>query len=130
MSMQDLFDRAITGVKQQGCLSLCPDNGGGADTDGCYYRYPDNPNVRCAVGHLIPDNLYRPDMEGVGVGALLEENPHIAAAIGVTFPSDSVDLLADLQCAHDFGRSVARFLNLAADVARRFGLNADACKEN
>lgn len=130
MSMQDLFDRAITGVKQQGCLSLCPDNGGEADTGGCYYRYPDNPNVRCAVGHLIPDNLYRPDMEGVGVGALLEENPHIAAAIGVTFPSDSVDLLADLQCAHDFSRDMPGFLREAASVALKYGLKSDMCEEN
>lgn len=120
--MQDLFDRAVTGAKQQGCLAK-------ASGGGCFYRDPDNPAIRCAVGHLIPDALYRPNLEDVNAGSLLEENPHIAAALGVTFPGAVVDMLADLQVAHDFSKDVGGFLLAAKDVARNYGLNFDVCEE-
>lgn len=39
-------------------------------TTGCMYRGSDN--TRCAVGVLIPDEAYRPEMEGRGVVEVLE----------------------------------------------------------
>lgn len=59
-------------------------------------RYRGNENRRCIVGYLIPDELYRPDMEGYVVGQLYQnftglpyENPEL------------VSMQAELQAIHD-----------------------------
>ena len=77
------------------------------DDGFCSYRAPDG--NRCAVGCLIPDDAYVPDLEGVSIGSL------------VGFPKFApwksiVNLLCKLQCVHDdkkywhepFGRTEMR----------------------
>lgn len=43
----------------------------------CMYRAPNGD--RCAVGCIIPDEQYKPDMEGVGATALLPRVPSLSA---------------------------------------------------
>lgn len=132
--MQSLFDRAVTGVKQQGRLSkraLYPDDR--FDVVDCFYRHPDNPAIRCAVGHVIPDEHYFPEMEDKPASAVLTHAPLRQALFGDASSYTRCKctyMLYALQSAHDSSDDVAHFLNLAADVARRFDLNADVCKEN
>src|SRR5690606_37517326 len=81
----------------------------------CRYRGPDG--LKCAVGHIIPDELYTPDLEGklfARDGQPIECFNEIAAKLELT--RDNVLLLAALQDIHDFSEPhewEQRFANLA-----------------
>ena len=72
------------------------------DIRNCVYRAPDG--LRCAVGVLIPDDLYDPEFEGVGVDSLIRE----------LFNEDLADwrdhrkLLLALQHVHDKCLTISR----------------------
>lgn len=44
--------------------------------NSCIYRGDENPasEVRCGIGCLMPDELYRPEMEGTAVGAFFDDD--------------------------------------------------------
>lgn len=90
MTRQEMFDRAARGVIAQGAPSYDETQG------GCLYRGPNN--CRCNVGHLIPDDKYRPDMEGYTACAILDRAgiaPLLGSLLGVgTF-------LESMQACHD-----------------------------
>jgi len=50
---QEVFDFVVNALRKQGCQSTTG--------DGCLYRGPNN--TRCAAGHLIPDEDYKPGWE-------------------------------------------------------------------
>ena len=62
--------------------------------DQCRYRAPNGD--KCAIGCLIPDDKYDPNMEG----HLISCSPLIQDAIGAS--EDHIDFLTDLQRVHDF----------------------------
>jgi hypothetical protein len=68
------------------------------DRGTCVYRSEDG-KLRCGVGCLIPDDLYRPEMEGASVGDLMDEpmETELAAYLGV----ENVSLLSKVQLLHD-----------------------------
>lgn len=70
-------------------------------------------NRKCAVGHLIPDDKYHPDMEGRGVHRLdlvaLELDGHLP-------------LLAALEEAHDTARSPEEMQLYLERVAEKYNL--------
>lgn len=86
LTPQEAFDTVARHLFAQGRLAL-RDFGG---EEGCVYRGDDG--CKCAVGILIPDELYDPKMEG-----------HSAASdsVGPLFPPSINNLLCDLQKAHD-----------------------------
>lgn len=129
MTLQEMFDKAVGGIKQQGRLSK--------DTDPhdklavCRYRMPDDPAVRCAVGHLIPDEMYDPAMECRNAEAVLSGFPEVALHLGIREPSDAdqtTKMLLQLQFAHDDSDDVGEFLARAASLARQFMLDAKECE--
>ena len=63
-----------------------------ASNSVCWYRATQG--RKCAIGCLIPDDMYDPRMEGHGIRHLMQDFP------GVLPPVDSA-LLEDLQSAHD-----------------------------
>lgn len=74
---QALFDRAVKGLASQGFApSYLPDNG------TCAYRGEDG--KRCAVGHLIPDAVYKPEMEGHNALDLLAPGSSWGAGLRAT----------------------------------------------
>lgn len=82
----------------------------------CVYRGDNDPAspVRCAIGCLIPDELYNPDWEGYSACAVLPtlvENGVIAADLATGGHCYFFDML---QAAHDDlvteGQGVERFL--------------------
>ena len=83
-NIKELVEKGIRGVVRQGCRSFCPEYG------SCMYRHADNPEIRCVVGHMIPDEVYVPSMEGDGVFNLDLE-------MGI----DLRELLDGLQFHHD-----------------------------
>jgi hypothetical protein len=88
---------------------------------GCMYRGPDN--TRCAVGVLIPDEAYRPEMEGRGAVAVLEmchDQPWAAALY------EHRHLLRALQLVHDgpvFWESTAEARRVLKENAADFKLD-------
>lgn len=133
MTLQEMFDKAVTGIKAQGRLSQGPANPGNGKPGHCYYRHPDDPAVRCAVGHLIPDELYdRRAMEGRSVNSDAVLGTSMRATLGIPPRKDlhgvpAVSMLEKLQTTHDNALTVEEFLTGAAEVARQFMLDAKVC---
>ena len=133
MTLQEMFDKAVTGIKKQGRLSQGPVNPGTGKPGVCYYRHPDDAAVRCAVGHLIPDELYDRKMEGRNVSSDVVLRTSVREHLGIPrrpaeHPSPAESMLSRLQTAHDNSSTVGEFLTRATDVACRFHLDPAVCE--
>lgn len=91
MTQQEIFNKVWNHLLTQDKQAI-------NDNEGvCLYRAEDG--CMCAVGCLIPDELYDPDMEGLDVNntkvrGVLEE-------IGLLDQADNLGLLNSLQYIHD-----------------------------
>lgn len=86
---QKLFNRTVRGLASQGFeRSMAPLG------DGCAYRGQDG--CRCAIGWLIPNKRYSPDLEGWGASRRCVRKAVAAGSPG---------FLAYLQRCHDQGRT-------------------------
>jgi hypothetical protein len=102
LTKQQMFDKAYLGVIAQGGPSM------NEIESLCLYRDTGR-NRRCGVGHVITDEAYDPEIENIGVNALIEDtnadSPKLEralAASGVDVDDDGVmDFLRDMQSAHD-----------------------------
>jgi hypothetical protein len=118
MTKQEIFDKVVKHFSIQRT---------GAYGDGaCWYRTSDG--RKCAVGALIPDEVYNPDCEEAPVGTLFAHYPAMMQASGLR--SEDQDLLSALQVAHDcttpgdnFLVDLSRSLRL---VAVQFDLDASS----
>ena len=86
---QDAFDKVLKAIRKQNYQRSATKVG------SCKYRGPNG--LRCAAGHLIPNNLYRKSMEGKTINSRIINMP----TIGEYFKNVNSDLLSDLQSAHD-----------------------------
>jgi len=95
LTKQETFDKVAVHLIKQGKQSVSGYSG------GCAYR-GDN-GLRCAVGALIPDDLYDDEMdnEGIGIGSLCDENTGPYGPKFPIFPRRLFNLLQALQMAHD-----------------------------
>ncbi len=73
MTEQEIFDRVATHLLKQGrkATELAAISHGGDSMLRCRYRTDDG--LRCAVGCLIPDEVYTPAIEGVTVFEVAEK---------------------------------------------------------
>ena len=125
LDRQKVFDTALKGIIQQGCLSL-------ATEGNCAYRGKNN--TRCAVGWLIPDNRYDPKIEGGSVvDRMTEIEEMLAPKFGSIGPGD-FDFLLDIQSKmHDslmdiFSSSSFHMSDLKANterLAKEYSLTVD-----
>lgn len=92
MDMQEIFVKVSTHLFNQGRQSK-------NSKEQNRYRGPKG--MKCAVGVLIPDELYHPSMEGFAVDALCRMYPETMKAIIGDDP-DTKRLVISLQHAHDF----------------------------
>lgn len=76
-----------TGISSFNFQPVCKYRGDGHATD----------TRRCAVGCLIPDDLYHPSMEGEGVRALMASHD----ALSTYFYDVSLEFLVKAQAIHD-----------------------------
>ena len=90
MDEQETFDRVVAALRNQGCKSAASDEHGREA-----YHYRGRNGTKCAVGHLVPDELYGEWMEQLGWARVVERSPAIAA---LGLPND---LVCDLQDIHD-----------------------------
>lgn len=88
MNKQEIFDRVAAHLMQQGRVSQ-------RDLS-CAYRGAGG--ARCAVGLLIPDDLYCADMEGSRAGYILATWPKLGDLLDVR---QNGNLLDELQHIHD-----------------------------
>ena len=116
MTDQEIFDRVATHLLSQGRRSM------GAN-DSCASRGHDG--LQCAVGCLIPDELYRYELEGWSptsgvVGGVLRQ------ALGQVLGWQRQSLLDQLQTVHDVSmlQSWRRGLH---GIALSHGLSPLAC---
>lgn len=69
------------------------------DKSACAYRGDDG--TRCAIGCLIPDELYQRGMENRTVNTLLHAFPELQDYIFGKYNINDFKLLTKLQCIHD-----------------------------
>lgn len=98
MDFQKTFDKVAIHLRKQGKAATV-----GA---GCMYRTDEG--LKCAVGCLIPDELYDARIEGVAfkIGSKFPDNPGneiVALLMSLTGVStrEERNFLAELQVAHD-----------------------------
>jgi hypothetical protein len=87
---QDAFDKVLKAIRKQRYVQSHDPL-----TENCVYRGPNS--LRCAAGHLIPNSLYRKELEGRNIITLIMNFRSIAEY----FSNVSSDLLSQLQSAHD-----------------------------
>lgn len=114
MTNQEIFDKVSEFLIKQGkpCIT---DN-------GCVYRGPDG--LKCAVGCVLPDELYQPGMDSddVDIRAIWWKYPEVAEYFG----RGKLPLLEALQQVHDgwpYHGSTETFARQMLDIARTFGLS-------
>lgn len=93
---QEIFDFVAKKLFAQGKPSL--DKEEAHKFKSCRYRAGD---LKCGVGFLIPDRLYREvmDEDSLGAGNLIDNYPDLASDTVINL--DNKSLLMDLQDAHD-----------------------------
>ena len=116
MSNQEVFNKVLAHLRKQGRAAM-------DDESTCVYRAPNG--TSCAVGCLLPDNLYDPRIEGESVDALVWTRAGDFPAIAAFLERFDIDLLIDLQIAHDrrlADYGVAFWDQRMAGIAEEYGL--------
>ena len=109
MTLQEIYDKVRNHMLKQGRRSVISDN-----SRSCAYR--GSGGMMCAVGCLIPDEKYSPDIEGMSAEKLKEG----------LFPFPLTQrvrcLLSELQLIHDF-REVHKWEHHLYRAALHHGLH-------
>ncbi len=90
MINQEIYDKVRKHLLTQNKKALNPEG------TRCRYRATSD-GARCAIGCLIPDELYSLNMEGEGVSPGFIDKYHL----NDLFPVESFGLLRSLQATHD-----------------------------
>lgn len=96
MNKQETFDYVVMHLYRQGKPAL-------SSNGHCDYRTDDG--LMCAVGCLIPDSVYKVDMEGYRVGRIVKD------FILPDYIKNNVKMLRSLQNVHDGWASALKFNN-------------------
>lgn len=99
-TLQEAFDKSYLHLVKQGKPAIDHTIGGELGSGRCRYRAPDG--SKCAIGCLIPDELYRPDLEGSNIQYLHHHHcgGDISELLGLRDQS-SLSFLSHLQLIHD-----------------------------
>src|SRR4051812_610560 len=95
MTDQEIFDKVATHLLTQNAKSLLLEPG---QPISCLYRGREG--KKCAIGCLIPDELYTPYIEGKRIFTLPMEIRKVLEE-GATSTSSRIELLGELQDVHD-----------------------------
>lgn len=95
MTNQETFDTVVTALRKQEKPSV-------NEIGECMYRGPNG--LKCAAGHLIPDDKYNPEFEGIAItewdiGPILKEQGY------------DIRLVEELQDAHDSSSNYYGYLS-------------------
>lgn len=95
---QEIFDTVLAHLRKQGEPAL-------DITGACVYR--DGNGLSCALGCLIPDSLYTPQIETAAMFHIIDDSPTVESiTLGEILGKIGIEprqykLLLDLQNAHD-----------------------------
>lgn len=124
MTNQEIFNKVHTHLLTQRTAAI--------EDGACAYRAG---SKSCAVGALIPDSLYTPEIEGTSVSVLIEYKetyPHHTLGYALKqagFTPEQYPLLRDLQRVHD--RLMPRETDESPSMARALcGLRVVAAKHD
>lgn len=107
ITAQEVFDKVVNHLRAQRCKSIGFTN----NDKQCLYRGPNE--TKCAAGVLIPDEVYRPWMEGTRIKVLLtghigqimnntvSEDEFTRAQNDLSVYKDYNNLIVSLQDTHD-----------------------------
>lgn len=112
---QEIFDTVVRHLAAQGRQALGP-------SGACRYRAPNGD--KCAIGCLIADDEYRPEIEGRGV-----DEPPVWGSLPARLREVSVGFLSALQDVHDVC-SVSYWPDALRDLAKRRGLDPSVVDES
>lgn len=94
MTQQEIFDKVVHHLFKQGKPAT--------DLGACRYRTQDG--LSCAVGCLIPNELYSVEIEHKSVHTLFKKGDDASIAIANFLGEDNKELLSALQMVHDCAR--------------------------
>lgn len=89
MNKQDIFNKVAVHLFDQSKRATA--------NDGEYCQYRGKDNTKCAIGALIPDEMYDEKMEGGSVYVLFRRFP----AMEEFFSVENTQFLRELQYVHD-----------------------------
>lgn len=114
---QDVFNQVVTHLIKQGVKSGKYDEDG---SYGCYYRHPENSNIKCAAGCLISDEEY--NYESMDSRELPSTLWLTLVGRG-TVPNHHSDLISSLQEIHDNKPDTVHFtVQDFKELAEEYGL--------
>ena len=103
--MKETFEYVLRRINEQGKPSM-------NDEDQCMYRGPDG--LKCAAGHLIPDDEYDERMEGKSALFVLSGHKHLQLIMRMQNAHDVASITPD-SFLEDFNRrmeSIRKEFNL------------------
>lgn len=118
MTTQEIFDTVVTHLLTQRKKAI-------NDMGKCVYRTDEG--LKCAVGCLITDECYSPEIEGWGIWYLDVTEALECSGIPVTIKTNET-LLVDLQYVHDH-EHVGLWKQGLLNVASKYGLNPDVLEQ-
>lgn len=120
LTLQEAFDKVLAHSRAMTHQSAEPNPAGPEYTPNCLYRASDG--NKCFAGALIPDELYKPEFEKVGIRGLMGKYPEIMKLLAGE--SDDASAVAHfyrlLQGIHDDNFD-EREIKLA-DLAKKYNL--------
>lgn len=104
MNMQDIFNKVVTHLAQQGVQSTKHNDSSNDFIDFCAYR--GNNGTSCAIGCLILDQFYFPDMEREAVSSCYVRKALVSSGVLESInpkeqPVLIIEFLGGLQVIHD-----------------------------
>ena len=112
-TQQETFNTVVNALRKQGCKSSQVN-----EPDNCLYHGPSG--LKCAAGHLIPDEEYNENFEGTPLLDGLSEKPTIVGNIIRRLGHD-IHLVQKLQIIHD-NDEVEKWEAAFARLADKFNL--------
>ena len=110
MNKQEIFTEIVTHLLKQNAKAM-------DEEEHCMYRGSNG--TMCAVGCLIPDELYNEKMEGDRIGEVLAENPKLQNFFDLD--EEGEQLLRHCQSVHD-GYDPEDWKKLLEGLAKDFDL--------
>lgn len=120
MNNQEVFDKVVEHLYTQRARSV--------DFDStCLYR--GRHDRKCAIGALIPDDIYHPCIERIGIRNLIDPDyPSFDPEIAALFKEADIELLDDLQYIHD-GKEVNKWPEELRRRGKQYKLDISKVKD-
>lgn len=118
MTRQEMFDKVYIGLLNQKFERSMKNYAAGS---ACAYR--GKGGMKCAAGHLIPDEEYRPEMDDSALNLESLKKLELLPKCFQNLSEDDFDFIGELQDAHDSSFTPTAMKHAIKEVAFQYGLN-------